>query len=145
MKTRLLLVITILFGGSQVFAGGIRGTIKDSEGVPLQFASVFVNETGAGAVSNIEGYYELQLEPGDYTLVFQFLGYKSSVKEVSIGSSFITVDVALEAQTFTLQQVEVSGSGEDPAYTVMRKAIAKAEYHVKQIETYEAKAYIIST
>lgn len=145
MKTRLLLVITILFGGSQVFAGGIRGTIKDSEGGPLQFASVFVNETGAGAVSNIEGYYELQLEPGDYTLVFQFLGYKSSVKEVSIGSSFITVDVALEAQTFTLQQVEVSGSGEDPAYTVMRKAIAKAEYHVKQIETYEAKAYIKGT
>lgn len=145
MKTKLLLFFSLMIFSTATFAGGVRGTIKDMDGVPLQFASVFVNETGAGAVTNIEGYYELRLEPGDYTLVFQFLGYKSTVKEVSVGSGFVDLDIALEAQAFTLKQVEFSGNGEDPAYTVMRKAIAKAKYHVQQIETYEAKAYIKGT
>ncbi|MDV7399646.1 DUF5686 family protein, partial [Arthrospira platensis SPKY1] len=31
---------------------------------------------------------------------------------------------------------------EDPAYTVMRKAIAKASYHRQQLDSYEAEVYI---
>lgn len=145
MKIRSLFLFFFFLSVVQLSASGIRGTIRDAQGLPLAFASVFVNETGAGAVSNAEGYYELRLEPGKYTLVFQFLGYKSVVKEIELGSRFQELDVTLEAQAYTIDQVEVSSTGEDPAYTVMRKAIAKAEYHTQQIETYQAKAYIKGT
>lgn len=145
MKIRFLLLFTLLFSTLQLSAGGVRGTIRDAQDLPLAFASVFVSETGAGAVTNSEGYYELRLEPGTYTLVFQFLGYRSVVKELQVGTGFQELDVTLQAQAYTIDQVEVSGNGEDPAYTVMRKAIAKAEYHIQQIETYQAKAYIKGT
>lgn len=142
---RSLLFLSSLFFSLQLSAGGIRGSIRDIQGLPLAFASVFVNETGAGAVSNTEGYYELRLEPGTYTLVYQSLGYQSVVKKVQIGAAFSKVDVTLKTQAYTIDQVEVSSSGEDPAYTVMRKAIAKANYHLQQIDSYQAKAYIKGT
>ncbi|HKK76857.1 MAG TPA: DUF5686 and carboxypeptidase regulatory-like domain-containing protein [Saprospiraceae bacterium] len=145
MKIRPLLLFSLLLFTIHLSAGGIRGTIRDAQGLPLAFASVFVTENGAGAVTNSEGYYELRLEPGAYTLVYQFLGYKSVVKEVQIGTGFSELDVTLQAQAYTIDQIEVSSNGEDPAYTVMRKAIAKAEYHIQQVENYQAKAYIKGT
>ncbi len=142
----LLALFTLLFGAfTTLSASGIKGTIRDVDGLPLQFASIYVNETGDGAVTNIEGYYELRLEPGDYTVVYQFLGYESLIKEVKVGATFVELDVVLKSQSFTLKQVEISSNGEDPAYTVMRKAIAKAKYHVQQIDAYEAQAYIKGT
>jgi hypothetical protein len=145
-SARLLSLMTFFLGVAlQLHASGIKGTIRDTDGLPLQFASIYVNETGDGAVTNIEGYYELRLAPGDYTLVYQFLGYESLIKEVSVGAVFIELDVSLKSQAFTLKQVEVSSNGEDPAYTVMRKAIAKAKYHVQQLDAYQAQAYIKGT
>jgi hypothetical protein len=41
-----------------------------------------------------------------------------------------------------LQSVTVRADKEDPAYTVMRKAIAKAKYHTQQIDAYSAKVYL---
>lgn len=127
------------------FAQGIKGTVNDGSGLPLQYASIYVNETADGAISNINGAYEIALPPGDYTVVFQYLGYQSQVKNISVGNEFTLVDAVLTPQAFTLKQVEINSNGEDPAYTVMRKAIAKAEYHRKQIDAYEAQVYIKGT
>ncbi|MEO0338542.1 MAG: DUF5686 and carboxypeptidase regulatory-like domain-containing protein [Bacteroidota bacterium] len=146
MNTRLLLLFLFSYSTlSLVQAQGIRGVIKDQGDLPLQFASVYINETGDGAVTNIDGKYELQLEPGSYTAVFQYLGYQTKVEKIEIGNTWKEFNIVLSPQAFTLKQVEVNSNGEDPAYTVMRKAIAKASYHTKQIETYDAKSYIKGT
>lgn len=142
-----ILPVCLLFFLSQhlLLASGIKGTVRDTDGQPLQYASIYVQETADGAISNINGDYEIQLPPGEYTIVFQYLGYKSQVKTVEVGADFTLLNANLEPQAFTLKQVEVNSSGEDPAYTVMRKAIAKAEYHRRQIDSYEAQVYIKGT
>ena len=41
-----------------------------------------------------------------------------------------------------LQTVTVKAGNEDPAYTIMRKTIAKAQYHLQQLDSYSARVYI---
>ena len=87
--------------------GTIRGTIQNESGVPLEFASIFVKETGKGAIANVEGVYELRLNPGHYTLVFQYLGYATLVKEIDVARGIRQVDVVLKKQAYELQEVQV--------------------------------------
>jgi ribosomal protein L19 len=121
---------------------GIRGNISNAEGKPLEFATIYVKEIESGTTSNIEGYYSIDLAPGDYHLVFQFLGFKAKESEVTIGAGYLDLDISLEPESLLLQTVEINANREDPAYTVMRKAIAKSKFHTQQIDTYKARVYI---
>jgi len=47
-----------------MFAQGVRGKISDESGGPLSFATIFVAQTGSGAVSNAQGAYEIRLAAG---------------------------------------------------------------------------------
>ncbi len=123
-------------------AGGVRGTILSEEGNPLAFATIFVKETGTGSATDFEGKYEVRLSPGKYTILFQYLGYESILREVVVGDDFIEINLTLKTQTIMLQNVTVRAGKEDPAYTIMRKAIAKAKFHTQQIDEYTAKVYI---
>lgn len=139
------LLFTLLFSSvftSFIFAGGVTGFVRDNKGAPLEFASIFVQETGSGTITNVEGFYELRLDPGDYTLVFQYLGYESKVEKVSVGERVKELNVVLNQQALELKTVDVIEGSEDPAYTVMRKAIAKASYHRQQLDAYQAQVYI---
>ena len=127
---------------TQLFAGGVSGRVTDTHGAPLAFATIFVKETGSGTTTNEEGQYEIRLEPGTYTLVFQFLGYQTEAREARIGQRTELLNVTLQEQPLQLQEVDVFEGREDPAYTVMRKAIAKASYHRQQLDSYEATVYI---
>jgi hypothetical protein len=140
---RKILLLTLGIGlaiGS--FASGIKGHIVAASGEALPFATIFVKSTGSGTTSNAEGYYEIRLAPGTYELVFQYYGYQSVTKTVQVGGQFTVLDIKLVIQVFQLQEVEVKGTKEDPAYTIMRKAIAKAKYHSNQIDTFSAQVYM---
>ncbi len=140
---RLYLLLTfLLFASSQIMAQGVRGQITDTANIPLAFATIFVKETGSGTITNENGFYELKLSQGDYTLIFQYLGYKTQIEKVAIGERSRTLDIKLEKQSIDLKQVEVVEGREDPAYTVMRRAIAKASFHRQQLDRYQAKVYI---
>ncbi|HRF37273.1 MAG TPA: DUF5686 family protein, partial [Saprospiraceae bacterium] len=139
----LLLTASLLCISLSLSASGIAGQVTGNSGEALPFAAIFVKETGSGTSANEDGYFELRLEPGRYTLVFQFLGYETVSRTVDVRSGpFTMVNVALKQQAVQLRTVEVSSKQEDPAYTVMRKAIAKAGYHRQQIERYTAQVYI---
>jgi hypothetical protein len=64
------------------------------------------------------------------------------VRQVEVGSGFTEVNVELRTQVVVLKDVIVRSGKEDPAYTIMRKAIAKAKYHTQAIDRYSAKVYI---
>ena len=127
---------------TNAFSGGIRGTIKGDDGTALAFASVFVKQTAAGAATDINGRFELTLPPGQYDILFQYLGYETQQQKVTIVSDFVEINVTLKTQVIVLQNVVVKAGKEDPAYTIMRKAIGKANYHTQQIDSYTAKVYI---
>src|SRR5690606_39338543 len=41
--------------------------------------------------------------------------------------------------------LQIRSRNEDPAYTIMRKAIAKRKYHLLQYDAYEVKVYMKGT
>jgi hypothetical protein len=133
--------VGILFSFSAL-AGGIKGTIKGDDGTALAFASVFVKQTAAGAATDLNGQFELALAPGQYDVLFQYLGYETQQQKITVGEGFIELAIVLKTQVIVLQNVVVKAGKEDPAYTIMRKAIAKANYHKQQIDSYTAKVYI---
>ncbi|WP_420387934.1 DUF5686 and carboxypeptidase regulatory-like domain-containing protein [Roseivirga sp.] len=138
---------TILFLSicGQLLAQGIKGTIKDNEGNPMPFASIYVKQAGTGTSSNLEGSYELPLPAGTYDVSFQFMGYASQQKQIRVGSGYTTLNITLSPQVYDLPTVVVSGKAEDPSYTIMRKAIAKAKYHLLQNDSYTAQVYMKGT
>ncbi|HMR42331.1 MAG TPA: DUF5686 and carboxypeptidase regulatory-like domain-containing protein [Saprospiraceae bacterium] len=136
-----LLFFLNLIGGI-LTAGGIKGTIKNERGEFLPFASIYIRQTGSGTVSNLDGYYEIPMEPGRYDLIFQYLGYEALERSVNVGQGFTVENIVLKAQALELGTVEVVDGREDPAYTIMRKAIAKASFHRQQLDSYDARVYV---
>lgn len=107
----------------------------------LPYAAIVVKGTPNGTISNAEGKYELTLAPGHYDLIFQYLGFQAQQKAIDVRNGFTTLDISLEEQTYKLQEVEAKGGQEDPAYSIMRRAIAKAKFHQLQVSSYTARIY----
>lgn len=138
--------ILFLLGVQTVsLAQGIRGKVSTTEGESLPFASVYIRNLEDGVPTNENGLYEFRLKPGFYDVVVQFLGYKSQLQTVEVRDAWIDLDFSLEPQIYTLSEVEVRAGAEDPALTVMRKAIAKAKYHRMQLQSYSTTVYLKGT
>jgi len=82
MKKITLLFFSILFVlpcFAQVF-----GTVSNGEGERLPFASVYLQGTSIGTTTNDEGEYVFDLKAGQYTLVFQYIGYQQLLKNIKM-------------------------------------------------------------
>lgn len=135
-------MIMAVFSTTALMAGGIKGTIRSEDGTPLAWATIYVKQLGTGTAANEQGYYEVSLPPGRYDIVYQHLGYESQQRQVEVAHDFLVIHITLKEQVIVLQNVTVTAGNEDPAYTIMRKAIAKAKYHTQQIDSFSAKVYI---
>jgi hypothetical protein len=124
---------------------GIKGHVLNQKKEALPFASVAVKGTSTGTIANEEGAYQLNLPPGYYEIVFQYLGYQTGAKAITISSSIETFDAVLAEQALELYEVKIGKGKEDPAYAIMRRAIAKSKYHLLQVDSYKAKAYTKSS
>ncbi|MFD2569739.1 DUF5686 and carboxypeptidase regulatory-like domain-containing protein [Spirosoma soli] len=148
MKT-LVLTLLILCGlttaWAQTSSTGLRGTVKSAGGEMLPYAAIVVKGTANGTITNAEGRYEIGLAPGKYTIVFQFLGFQSVQKPVEVTTGFTTLDATLEEQAFRLAEVQTKAGNEDPAYTIMRRAIAKSRFHQLQVQRFKARVYTKSS
>lgn len=133
-----ILLITI----SSALAGEIRGVVQTEEGEPLPFATIFVKETGSGTITDDKGIFILTLPNGTYTIVFQYQGFQSETRQIELTDTPTSLIITLKPQTILMNEVIVRASKEDPAYTIMRKAIAKASYHTNQLDSFSAKVYI---
>ncbi len=124
---------------------GIKGTVTTEAGEPLAFASVYIRNLQDGVPTNESGRYEFKLAPGLYDVVVQYLGYASQLRTVEIKSEWVTLDFSLASQVINLSQVEVQAGAEDPALTIMRKAISKSTYHRLQLQRYAMTVYLKGT
>ena len=139
----LILIISII--SSSVYASGVRGIIKNTKGEQLSYASIIIKGTSRGTMANEEGKYELSLEKGYYTLIFQYLGHKTLEKAVEINNDFITFDAVLSEQSVTLNEVRFSAKAEDPAYTIMRKTISMARFKTLELDAFTSRTYVKGT
>lgn len=139
---RFTFISVLFFIGVKLHAGGIRGIVTDTQGERLAFTSVIVKGQNAGTMTNAEGEYAINLKPGTYEINFQFVGYKTLTRRAVVANNFIELNVRMEQQFIMLNEARVSSKEEDPAYSIMRKAIAKRGIHQKQVLSYSANAYV---
>lgn len=138
---RILLFSLLLHIVSFSFAGKISGVITDDKGNPLPYANISIKGTSRGTTANSSGKYSITLNPGEYTLVCQYVGYGRSEKTVTIGAEDKIVDFRLSIQALTLGEVIVK-KGEDPAYEIIRQAIKKRDYYNNQVDSFSVNVYI---
>ena len=141
MKYLLALFISITV--SICFAqGGLKGRVLNQDGEPLPYATIYIKQMGSGSISGARGQYELRLAPGSYDISFQFLGYATERVSVEVAGEMITRDIILPKQAYRLTAAEVKAGKEDPAYPIMRKAIAKSKFHSQQLDAYSCEVYL---
>jgi hypothetical protein len=139
-------VLFLLIGISiHAVAGTLHGTVKSEDGSPLAFATIYIKQLTTGTTTNENGYYEINIPEGKYDLVFQFLGHETQIQSVTVDATAKELNIVLKPQSIVLGSAIVRANNEDPAYTVMRKAIAKAKYHIQQLDSYSAQVYMKGT
>ena len=123
------------FAQQFILSGKITGN-----GESLPFATIYLKGTTKGVNSNDEGSYSLKLDPGKYTVVFQYVGYSRQEKEIDLTENK-TLNVNLKSDGIALQEIIVK-AGEDPAYPIMRKAIKKRKVFANEVDEYSCQSYI---
>ncbi len=143
MVKKVFIFILLIFINVTIYAGVISGTIKSQvNNTPLPFSSVLIKGTTKGVSANNKGFYAISLEPGIYILVFQYIGYQSYEQKVTVANTDQTIHILLAQQDYKLNEVIVKSGGEDPAYGIIRKAIANRAVHLKEIKQYTTQVYI---
>jgi hypothetical protein len=127
-----------------VRAAKITGKITDENGKALPYASILLKGTTKGVAANNEGKYSIDMEPGDYTLICQYVGYARQEKNIRIeqGQASIELDFQLSQQQLSMAEIEVRPGGEDPAYAIIRHAIQKRKDNESPLDSFSCEAYI---
>jgi TonB-linked SusC/RagA family outer membrane protein len=85
----------------------IKGTVLDEEGNPIPGATVIIEGTTTGTVTDIDGNFSLNADPGA-VIKISFIGYKSETITVGNQTSF---SITLEDDQAALDEVVVVGYG----------------------------------
>ena len=109
MKKRILSVLLVLAGVATAWAAPktVKGVVVDQTNQPVIGASVQVNGTSIGVVTDFDGTYELTNVPDNAVITFSFIGMKS--KEVKVTDSVLNVQLVDDLQK--LDEVVVIGYG----------------------------------
>jgi outer membrane receptor protein involved in Fe transport len=98
----------LLYGGT---TGKIAGRVIDqATGQPLPGASISIEGAKFGAASNTDGFYDIiNISPGDYTVIVQFVGYtKTRIENVRVEVDRTTkLDVPLSEESVSLGEVVI--------------------------------------
>ena len=102
-KTLILFSLTILTALHVVAqTGKISGTIMDGEfNEPMAFANILIKNTSKGTTSDFDGKYNIDIEPGLYTVVFSYIGYQTiEISDVNVvADDDVILDVTLNTNS----------------------------------------------
>lgn len=97
-----------LFAPFYLFARTIAGVVVDSQGEPVVGATVLVQGTSVGTITDVDGKFVIDAKDGAKLLI-SYVGYRSHTESVSARTT--SVRVALEEDTEVLEDVVVVGYG----------------------------------
>lgn len=123
-----------------VLQAQINGTVTDENGSPLPFVNIYIENSYIGTTSNELGQYELQVNQGKQTLVFQYIGYKSEKINFNYEGKKLTFNQVLKEENLQLNEVVLS-STENPANAIIRSAIAAKDKNSDKNARFTADFY----
>ena len=123
----------------------VSGKTMDSDGNVLPFTSVYVKGTTNGTTSNEDGVFQLNVvSPIGKVLVVQSLGFKNKEIIIDLNARLNNMQLKLATENYQLKTFEKNASAKDPAYGIMKKAIAARSKHLEDVKTYSADIYLKS-
>ena len=110
----------------------LNGYVRDaSNGEELLGVTVLVVEIGNGVISNNYGFYSITLVPGNYTVKYSFIGYKTIEKKITLDKD-IELNIALPEEFTELEEVVVTG--ESPIANVSSIQMSRNDLDIKQVK-----------
>ena len=88
----------------------LRGTVKDANGLPMAGASVILEGTKRGTVTDAGGSYELKVAPGNYTLIVSYVGVVTQRKQITATANTVSENNFDMQNSGELNRVVVVGS-----------------------------------
>ncbi|MBK9737878.1 MAG: carboxypeptidase-like regulatory domain-containing protein [Saprospiraceae bacterium] len=126
--------------------GQVSGKITDIKGEALSYATIYIEGTTTGTISNVDGAYLLELpSEGSFTIIYQYVGYAKESIRLNYSGKTIVQNVVLKIDENILGELVINADREDPAYAIIRKAIAKRSYYNNLIKSFEADLYVKGT
>ena len=117
----------------------------DAAGNPVPYAALYLRQTKSGFTTDEHGHFQTRLPAGDYTCEVSSLGFVSQSFSFRMPEHDYERKVTLAERVYSLPEVNIRKNAEDPAYAVMRKAIAYASYHRTLVEEFTASVYLKGT
>ncbi|HLS31098.1 MAG TPA: DUF5686 and carboxypeptidase regulatory-like domain-containing protein [Flavobacteriaceae bacterium] len=140
MRIAFLLMIFIWLSSFAGFAQ-VKGKIIDENGNGLSAVNIYLEDGFLGTTSNDSGKYILDLKDlGNYTIVFQYLGYQTVRKNIEVEEFPYELNIELKVAKNSLEEVVIQ-SDENPANRIIRKAIEHRKENQQKIKAYTADFY----
>lgn len=140
MKRHFYLLILFILISNQAFSQHlIEGTVYDAvSGETLPSATVLLEGTYRGTITNEEGHFSITVEDFPATLAIRYIGFESARVEVT-GQTSLPLEVGLNTSVTELGEIVVTEK--DPGLTIMERVIARKQIWRENLETYQAEAY----
>ncbi|HRH37885.1 MAG TPA: DUF5686 family protein, partial [Flavobacteriales bacterium] len=142
MRIPLVLMTIVIAAAAAAQSTKVSGTVTDATtGEALPFVNISFQDTRTGTTTDFDGHYSIETYYATDSLIFSFVGY--TPKKVAVKKDKVQViNVQLATSSAELQEVVVVPTGENPAFTILRRVIRnKPSNNREKLEAYEYEAY----
>lgn len=140
MIGRFLFLLFFVINFFEANATPVAGRVMDADGHSLAFASIWVQGSKQGISANADGYFELNLAPGKYRIVCQYVGFAKQEQTITVGIERVQLDFVLQKQALMLPDVIISNK-EDPAYRLIREMIKQQKVNQQRSQEFSCLVY----
>ncbi len=137
-----LLAFVFVLTGFLSKATLVTGGVIDAASNPISFSSIYIKGSSKGTTANVEGRFVLDLSPGKYTLYCTHVGYEKVEQQITVGEKTMDIFFRLYPLKIQMRDVVVKANGEDPAYAIIRKAIASRSEHLNEVKQWQVDVYM---
>jgi hypothetical protein len=91
--------------------GKVTGKVVDNKNEPIPGVTILASN-GTGTVTNVDGTYDLSLQPGVYTLTFSYVSYDSrKVTDIAVKEkAAVPLDIVLKSSSSQLKGVTITSN-----------------------------------
>jgi len=132
----LILVSIIISESATAQEGSVSGRIRDaSTGEGLIGASILIQGTTKGAITNLDGDYFLNnVQKGNYNLVISYVSYEQQIQKIEIkDKENVVLDIMLNPSSTELGEVKVTANRRTDTEMSMINTIRSASLSVNGI------------
>ncbi len=112
LRFSLLIGLFLLALSTQAQNGTLSGTVKEANGEGLIGASIRIEASSIGTITDATGNYSISLKPGTYKVIYTYVGYEQTTLVVKIiGDQVYKKDIILKEENKTFNDVLIIGYG----------------------------------